>query len=220
MPARYVRGCDGDAMSLLGDVNVRLCRSFRCIAIVSVALAGSAVIAAALLGVADARSPVDALAGVEDEVEREYGANQITTAMLAGELASGKKLLLLDAREAGEYRVSRIPGALRIDPHASAESIQHLLGDRAIGRQVIVYCSVGVRSSIAVKRIEQPLLDRGALTVAHLRGGIFRWHNERRPLADATGIVDVVHPYNAFWKRYLKFRDRARYRPLPKGSQS
>lgn len=174
-------------------------------------------LAVGVLGIADARSPADALAGYEEEVERAYKAREITADELTRMVAAGKdEVLLLDAREASEFNVSRIPGAIRIDPNASAEKVLNELGGAISGRRVVIYCSVGVRSSIAQNRLEKPLSAHGAVSVAHLRGGIFRWHNERRVLADAAGTVDVVHPYNAFWKRYLKFGDKARYTALPR----
>ncbi|MEM6492484.1 MAG: rhodanese-like domain-containing protein, partial [Pseudomonadota bacterium] len=56
-------------------------------------------------------------------------------------------LLLFDVREDDEYAVSRLPGALRLDPDADVDAFMAQYGALIGGRDVIFYCSVGVRSS-------------------------------------------------------------------------
>ena len=121
-------------------------------------------------------------------------------------------ILLLDIREPEEYAVSRLPGALRVDPSASAESALTQFGD-VTGKEVVVYCSVGRRSSIFAEREQTALMKMGAASVSNLEHGIFGWHNERRELIDANGKTDAVHPYNEIWKRYVKRDEKARYTP-------
>ena len=121
-------------------------------------------------------------------------------------------ILLLDIREREEYAVSRIPGALRVDPSASAESALTQFGD-VTGKEVVVYCSVGRRSSIFAEREQTVLMKMGAASVSNLEHGIFGWHNDRRELIDANGKTDAVHPYNEIWKRYVKRDEKARYTP-------
>ena len=120
-------------------------------------------------------------------------------------------ILLLDIREPEEYAVSRLPGAVRVDPNASAATLIHM-GD-VTGKKIIVYCSVGRRSSIFAEREQTALLKMGAASVSNLEHGIFGWHNERRELMDANGETDAVHPYNGIWKRYVKRDEKARYTP-------
>ena len=120
-------------------------------------------------------------------------------------------ILLLDIREPEEYAVSRLPGAVRVDPNASAATLIHM-GD-VTGKKIIVYCSVGRRSSIFAEREQTALMKMGAASVSNLEHGIFGWHNERRELMDANGETDAVHPYNEIWKRYVKRDEKARYTP-------
>jgi rhodanese-related sulfurtransferase len=124
-------------------------------------------------------------------------------------------VLLLDIREPEEYAVSRIPGAVWVNPNASAETALIQMGD-VRGKEIIVYCSVGRRSSAFAEREQAALMDMGAASVSNLENGIFGWHNERRELEDAGGKTDVVHPFNGVWKRYVKRDEKARYTPLSK----
>ena len=123
------------------------------------------------------------------------------------------EILLLDIRDSEEYAVSRIPGAVQVDPGASAESALTQIGDVA-GKKIVVYCSVGRRSSIFAEREQTVLMKMGAASISNLEHGIFGWHNERRELVDANGKTDAVHPYNKIWKRYVRRKDKARYTPI------
>lgn len=124
-------------------------------------------------------------------------------------------VILLDIREPKEYAVSRLPGAIWVNPSASAETALLQMGD-VRGKKIVVYCSVGRRSSIFAEREQAALLNMGAISVANLEEGIFGWHNEARELVDANGVTDAVHPYDAVWKRYVERKDKASYSPLPK----
>lgn len=104
--------------------------------------------------------------------------------------------LLLDARSSEEFAVSHLPGAVHVDPVAPE------LG--AIGfspnRPIVVYCSVGYRSAAIAEQIERA----GVGPVRNLRGGIFAWANEGRPIVHDGAPTDTVHPYNALWGRLLE----------------
>jgi len=122
------------------------------------------------------------------------------------------KTLLLDIREPEEYAVSRLPGAIWVNPKSNAKSALLQIGD-VRDKQIIVYCSVGVRSSLFAKRTQAELRAMGASSVSNLEQGIFGWHNAKRALVDASGETDAVHPYDENWGRYVKRRDKARYAP-------
>jgi rhodanese-related sulfurtransferase len=112
-------------------------------------------------------------------------------------------LQLLDVREPAEFAVSHLPGAIRVNPSASAREVTPRLNS---GRPVIVYCSVGYRSS----RLAERLIAAGVPRVSNLDGSIFAWANEGRPLVSDAGPVRRVHPYNAFFGRLLKPELRAK----------
>jgi rhodanese-related sulfurtransferase len=123
-------------------------------------------------------------------------------------------LLILDIREPEEYAVSRIPGAIWVNPSATAETATIQIGS-VEGKKVVVYCSVGRRSSIFAERVQDEMMANGAISVANLERGIFGWHNDKRALVDASGRTDAVHPYDAVWKLYVERDEKARYTPLP-----
>jgi len=86
-------------------------------------------------------------------------------------------LILLDTRPLPEYRVSHIDGAVQIDPDSQARKLDAL---ELEGKIIVVYCSVGRRSSNFAQRLETELSQAGAQTVMNLEGGIFGWHNDGR----------------------------------------
>jgi len=162
------------------------------------------------------RTADDLLADMARDVARDYaGIKHLQPSDIA---AQGRPTVLLDVRQPAEFAVSHLPGATRIDPGASIESVLSRLGD-VRGKDVVLYCSVGVRSSKLAERVAAALKRAGARTVANLRGGIFRWHNEQRHLVGrgsrGNRTTDVVHPYDAYWARYVSRADKVRYTPAP-----
>ncbi|MEO0883968.1 MAG: rhodanese-like domain-containing protein [Pseudomonadota bacterium] len=127
----------------------------------------------------------------------------ITTDEFVGRGAPGVDYILLDVREEKEFEVSHIPGAVRVDPDASASDVGALLADKNADLPVILYCSVGTRSSRLGTRIANDIDTR---EIANLRGGVFAWHNENRPLENAAGTTDYIHPYSR-WRKGLIERD-------------
>jgi rhodanese-related sulfurtransferase len=122
----------------------------------------------------------------------------ITTDRLAPRLADSTRdrPLLLDARSPEEYAVSHLPGARRVNPDTSSfPALDTLPRDTAI----VVYCSVGYRSA----RVAAHLRNEGFTNVANLRGSIFRWANEGRPVVRGDSTVRAVHPYNDTWGTLL-----------------
>lgn len=152
--------------------------------------------------------PPQTLAQVERDVAARYSdVGQITVGELATAQSRKAPLLLVDVREADEFAVSRVRGAIRLDPDASVNAAKSLLSEPARGRMVVFYCSVGQRSSAMARRVQSPLIADGARGVVNLRGGIFAWHNAGLPLVNAGGATRYVHPYNAEWGRLLLHRD-------------
>lgn len=125
----------------------------------------------------------------------------ITTDQLAAELASDTPPTLLDVRQPEEVAVSQIPGAISVAPDASVEDLRQL----ELAGPVVVYCAVGARSGALAARVEAAGVD----SVRNLRGSIFAWANEGRPLERAGERVETVHPYDATWGTYLKPSRRA-----------
>ena len=112
-------------------------------------------------------------------------------------------IVLFDVRAAAEFEVSHIDGAVRLDPAMLADEFRKSHAQLIVGRDVILYCAIGLRSARLAERLQFVMVQAGARSVINLSGGIFRWHNEGRPLANAAGDTRAVHPFNAHWARFL-----------------
>ena len=111
--------------------------------------------------------------------------------------------LLLDVREKEEYGVSHLKDA--VSALTKEEALQALEGV-APDRPVVLYCSVGYRSSEMAGFLQK----RGFRKVYNLEGSIFAWANEGRPVYRGDERVHEVHPYDRVWGKLLKKVLRAR----------
>ncbi|MEL6929058.1 MAG: rhodanese-like domain-containing protein [Cyanobacteria bacterium J06600_6] len=121
---------------------------------------------------------------------------QLSTADLATWLADTERLqpLLLDARTLEEYQVSHLDDA-KLIPEEANNLIETI--DRTT--PIVVYCSVGYRSSAIARRLK----SWGYENVFNLSGSIFQWANENRPVYRQGQTVTEVHPYSKFWQYLL-----------------
>lgn len=141
---------------------------------------------------------------LEKVIALKYPLPQLSGDSLGTRLAQGdSSLLIFDTRPPAEYDVSHLRTALRVDPDMDSEAFVATYGDRLAGCDLVFYCSVGYRSSIFIERVRRAAEEAGARSVANLRGGIFRWYNEDRPLF-GSAQVDTVHPYDPYWGRFLR----------------
>ena len=121
----------------------------------------------------------------------------LTTRELAERLASDAPgVVLLDARTAGEFAVSHLPGAHHVGSDAAAAS---RLAASAPGVTVVAYCSVGYRSAALVERLR----GMGHANAVNLEGSIFRWAAQGRPVHRGADRVAQVHPYDDAWGALL-----------------
>jgi rhodanese-related sulfurtransferase len=120
---------------------------------------------------------------------------QMSTQELAQRMAPGNGAphpQLIDVRTRAEYEVSHLPGAVLAETSSEIAAAVRTAPDQ---QTVVLYCSVGVRSSKAAAE----LLRSGRANVFNLKGSIFRWANEGRQLVANDRAVHVVHPYNEQW---------------------
>jgi rhodanese-related sulfurtransferase len=154
------------------------------------------------------------LAAVEADVKKAFpNVAVMPTADLEAIEKSGQPVVLLDARSDAEFAVSRIEGARRVDPSMSATQFKDAFGTDLKGRKVVVYCAVGGRSSTLASRIDRVAKEAGADGVYSLQGGIFRWHNEKRPLVGPAGATSEVHPFSANAERLIERQEGVAYTP-------
>ncbi len=108
-----------------------------------------------------------------------------------------EKVLLLDAREQAEYKVSHIQHAKYVGyDYFDPESVANL--DK--NAKIVVYCSVGYRS----EKISEKLLKMGFKNVSNLYGGIFEWKNQSHSVVNAQGLTSKVHAYSPAWGVWLR----------------
>jgi rhodanese-related sulfurtransferase len=109
-----------------------------------------------------------------------------------------KSIFLIDARAKEEFQISHISGAKNI-PYNAKELLNYLINIKP-DNPIVVYCSVGYRSSILARKLQ----TLGFKDVHNLEGSIFKWANEGRPLVQGKTTVHKVHPYNAHWGSLLE----------------
>ena len=107
-------------------------------------------------------------------------------------------IILIDARAKKEFQISHISGAKNI-PYNSKDPLKYLTSIK-LDNPLVVYCSVGYRSSILARKLR----TLGFKEVHNLEGSIFKWANEGRPLVQGQATVHKVHPYNSRWGSLLK----------------
>lgn len=151
------------------------------------------------------------LVELEDKVARDYPAAPTLLPEGLELLRESGEFLLLDVRDRAEYDVSHLPGAVHVDPDIATAEFMRRFASKAQGKLVVLYCSVGVRSSRLAGRVDRSLKDAGALGAVNLRGGIFAWHNTGRKLKGNEGREDRIHPYSRHWSYYLDFDNYTSY---------
>lgn len=153
------------------------------------------------------------LADIESDLaERHEDISHIEPEDFLKMRAAGEDFIVLDVREKSEFEVSHIAGAVQIDPGARATDVKDLLAQAGADETtpVMLYCSVGQRSSRLGSRIVDALDGR---EVINLRGGVFAWNNSDLPLENAAGTTKSVHPYNTKWGKLVERSENIAYKP-------
>lgn len=116
----------------------------------------------------------------------------------ASSLASNdEKVILLDARELNEYKISHIPGAKYIGYNNFKKKNLEGIDKEA---KIVVYCSIGYRS----EKIGEKLQSLGYKQVFNLYGSIFEWANQGHPLIDEDGNpTKKLHTFNRKWSKWV-----------------
>ena len=101
--------------------------------------------------------------------------NQVSPIESAG-LQSNDFAVIIDVRTDGEWKSERIPGAIHIPLDELNERMAELKSFE--GKQLIMQCAVGGRSSEAVEILQQA----GFNNVSNMNGGIVAWNKAKLPL--------------------------------------
>ena len=115
-------------------------------------------------------------------------------------LQTNDSIVLLDARELGEFEVSHLKDAVWVgNSDFDADKVRQTVPQKE--QAIVVYCSIGVRS----EDIGEKLQELGYTNVKNLYGGIFEWKNKNRTVYNSMGMnTDSVHAFNRLWGRLLK----------------
>jgi len=119
--------------------------------------------------------------------------------------------ILFDVREKDEFDVSHIENSIWVDPSMKAASFTEEYAEQIGDKTVILYCSVGVRSSRLAEKLISSRPDTKTTPIYNLENGVFGWHNESRPLVTETAVTDYIHPYNRLWGRMVNRKSLRRY---------
>lgn len=93
---------------------------------------------------------------------------QISTKQLQKKLNENDDFFLLDVREEWEHKAFNIGGTL-----IPLDEVIRKAADICMDKPVVVYCRKGVRSQIAIQRLEDKY---GFANLLNLEGGIEKWN--------------------------------------------
>lgn len=93
-------------------------------------------------------------------------------------------ILLMNVREANEYGLERIPGAL-LYPLSTLDPKAVPVGGP---KRVVFHCAAGRRSAVAALRCQ----DEGVNVDAHLAGGLGAWKEAELPLIETDPLTGQV----------------------------
>lgn len=111
--------------------------------------------------------------GVTPEPDPATFSDEITPRETAAWLDQAERPFLLDVREANEWEIGRLPGAVRI----SVNELPARMHELDTAREMVVYCRSGVRSRRAVELLRAA----GFRKLKNMTGGILRWSDEVDP---------------------------------------
>lgn len=111
--------------------------------------------------------------GITSEVQAAEDVEELTPSELAAWLQQPEKPFLLDVREANEWEIGHLPGAVRISVNELPERMSEL--DTSV--EMVVYCKSGIRSARAINTLRRA----GFRKLKNLAGGIIRWSEDVDP---------------------------------------
>jgi len=119
----------------------------------------------------------DDVRGIADPIPdtgEDLGHTRMVDARTAKRMADDGAFLL-DVRERAEWDAGHAPGAT----HIPYEHLSSRAGEIPRGREVLVYCASGIRSSLAAS-----MLERSGADVTNVRGGFNSWRSAGLPIED------------------------------------
>lgn len=149
---------------------------------------------------------------IQNDLENQYGSISHIDGNNFSKL-NHEKTIVFDVREKNEFDVSHLPQAIQVDPEISNQSFISSYKEQVTGKNIVFYCSVGQRSSVLASRLKPALIEQGATKVYNLKGGVFRWSNEKKELIQDKKPTQFIHPYNPLWGLLLDDKKAIRFQP-------
>lgn len=125
-----------------------------------------------IIGFDDVRGYAEPIAASDEAIATTQQLDARTAGRLAREGAP-----ILDVRERSEYARGHVPGAR----HIPYEQLEQRIGEVPRDRTLVVYCTSGVRSSLATG-----IFERHGIAAANLRGGFNAWQNAGLPIEGSS----------------------------------
>lgn len=122
----------------------------------------------ALIGFDDVRGYAEPIAASDDVTATTQQLDARTAGRVAQDGAS-----IVDVRERSEYDEGHVPGAR----HIPYEQLEQRIGEVPRAQTLVVYCTSGVRSSLATS-----IFERKGISASNLRGGFNAWRNAGLPI--------------------------------------
>ncbi|MFD0679531.1 MULTISPECIES: rhodanese-like domain-containing protein [unclassified Paenibacillus] len=98
------------------------------------------------------------------------GVRTLSNKAFGQELQNQKNKMIIDVRDASEYKTGFIPNAINIP----LSQLNHKISDIPKDNNVYLYCRSGMRS----KQAARILSKQGYTKIADLRGGILAWDGQ------------------------------------------
>ena len=133
------------------------------------------------------------------DVLKKYNTESVPYIYVDSLLKISNDVILLDAREKKEFKVSHLKNALFVgyEKFNLKKTIKTLPNKEA---KIVVYCTLGVRS----EDIAEQLKKAGYKNTYNLFGGIVEWKNNGNKVFDAKEIeTKRVHVSSEFWSKWL-----------------
>lgn len=99
----------------------------------------------------------------------------------------GQSAVLVDVREPREQRVSMLPGAISLEEFERTR-------DRYRGALVVPYCTIGLRSGLVARQLQEQ-----GFRVRNLAGSALAWAHAGLPFASGGRPSNRLHVYGAGW---------------------
>jgi rhodanese-related sulfurtransferase len=133
------------------------------------------------------------------EVLKKYNSETVPYISVEELVSLKSEVILLDTRELKEFEVSHIKVAIPTGYTSfDITAITETLKDKSA--QIVVYCSVGIRSEDIAERLKQ----EGYTNIYNLFGGIFEWKNKENPVYNTNGEeTNNIHAFSKKWGKLL-----------------